>query len=282
MSLRRGVAFAYYGGLIALMVLIIPSWLAHILPATVAHHISYDSEGYILAILLPAWIQWVRPALKGRKSEWPVTLSVGATSLLICILLYNTHILSTIKTLNETFFALALLIPYVQLRRPLARFMGLYVCAGALIATIIAEQTSQAHVTTALAEGVVMLILAPIGFDVLDRGILQRGAQNALRERVGWCVALAAMSLLVIELRRAGVSGDVGVVLNYAGAAQEAFVGLLLVHVYFLIGPAGASAGLKYGSAPHARRASSADGSDDTSNAPAAPRGDSKYTTPLI
>lgn len=115
----RLVAVAYYAALLALLALIIPRLLGDFLPRSVAHHVGADSEGYLLALLLGGWIQAARPRLQRSRAQWPVTLAVAALSAVLGVYLYNADVLGTVKTLNEPLLALAVLVPYVQLRRPL-------------------------------------------------------------------------------------------------------------------------------------------------------------------
>lgn len=234
---RTAAAWVYYAGLCVLLVLIITKVLKEdILPGTVGRHISNDSEGYVLALLLAAWIEYVRPRLAGRRAEWAVTAVAAVVMFLIFLFLYNTHsVIGTVKTLNETFFALAFLIPYVQLARrpPVAAAWG---CALALlVATIVLDHTSLMGIVTALAEGVVMLILAPVAFDVADRGILTPERPSPLRVRQAWWAILVVLPLAFIVAQHAGLGGPLGGAAHYAARAQEAFVGMFLLEIYFAI-----------------------------------------------
>lgn len=98
---------------------------------------------------------------------------------------------------------------------------------------MLAEHTGLAHVTTSLAEGVVMLMLAPIGFDVVDRGILDRDRPGRLGVRQAWWVSLAVLPVVFIALRHVHLLEPLRAADLYATRAQEAFVGMLLLHLYF-------------------------------------------------
>jgi hypothetical protein len=234
---RTAVAWVYYAGLCVLMVLIITKVLKEdLLPGPVGRHISNDSEGYVLALLLGAWIEFARPRLTGRRTEWLVTVLAAVVMFLIFIFLYNTHaVIGTVKTLNETFFALAILIPYIQLARRPSVTVAWGCALGLLVATIVLDHTSVIGVVTALAEGVVMLILAPVAFDVADRGILTPDRPSPLRVRQAWWTVLVVLPLLFIVTRHAGLGGPLGAANDYATRAQEAFVGMFLLEIYFAI-----------------------------------------------
>ncbi len=229
---RRTTAWLYYGGLAVLMALIVPGTLKVLLPRGLAHHVANDSEGYVLALVLPAWVQWARPWLTGRRLEWPLTWLAAAASLAVGTFLYTSHVLGTVKTLNETFFALAVLLPYVQRARPVSRVLPLAVALGTVVVAVLAEQTGLRPLTTDLAEGVVMVALAPIGLDLLDPGVLDARREQPLRVRQAWWGTLVAIMLGVVALRHVGGHGVFHTVDDYGARAQEAYVGLLLVHLY--------------------------------------------------
>ena len=145
----------------------------------------------------------------------------------------HSHMLGTVKTLNETFFALAVLIPYAQLCRPLARSVSVALAVGTLIAVLALEQTTAKHVTTALAEGFVMLLIAPVLFDLADRDILNPARPSTPRSRQALWAGLVALALLSIALRRVTHHSALHDVADYGARAQEAWVGMLLLTLYF-------------------------------------------------
>jgi hypothetical protein len=234
---RTGVAWVYYAGLSVLMILIITKVLKEdILPGAVGRHISNDSEGYVLALLLGAWIEFCRPRLAGRRGEWAATAAAAVVMFLIFLFLYNTQsVTGTIKTLNETFFALAFLILYVQLARRPSAAVAWGSALVLLLATIVLDHTSLLGIVTALAEGVVMLILAPVAFDAADRGILTPGRTRPLWARQAWWAALVVLPLVFIVVQHAGLGGPLGAANHYATRAQEAFAGMFLLEIYFAI-----------------------------------------------
>lgn len=216
--------------------MIITKALNNLLPSGVARHIAADSEGYVLALLLPLWIEYARPRLTGRRAEPVITAAAAALMLGVFLLLYNSHsIIGTVTTLNETFFALVFLIPYVQPDRRPPAYVAWGCTLGVLLVVLVTDRTSLIAATTKLAEGYVMMMLAPVAFDVADRGILRPGLPSALRVRQAWWALLVILPLLFIVLRHAHLGGPAGTADFYATRAQEAFVGMFLVQIYFAI-----------------------------------------------
>ncbi|MFL6115149.1 MAG: hypothetical protein ACJ786_27945, partial [Catenulispora sp.] len=121
---RRIFAVLYYGGLTLVLALILLQLLDEVLGKKLATHIGHNSEAYLVALVLAAWIQYARPRLAGRRAEWPAAVLVGVVMLVIGIALINTHLPSRIRTLNEAFIALGVLIPYVQAPRPISRILA--------------------------------------------------------------------------------------------------------------------------------------------------------------
>jgi hypothetical protein len=226
----------YYGGVGLLLLLIVTGAWVHIVPGTVGRHIAFDSEGYLLALVLPAWIEFVRPRLRGRPAEWPVTVGVGLVTLAVFVFMYETtSIPGSIKTLNETVMALAFLFVYVQSwRRPTKAVAALcsLVVLGVLLAT---DHSSLVAFPTNTAEGFLMLILAPIAFDITDTQILRPDRPSPLRVRVVWWALLVLIPLAVVGLEHLHFHGTFGDFIRYASRPQEAFVGMLMIELYFAL-----------------------------------------------
>jgi hypothetical protein len=239
-----------YAALAVLLALIISKHLGDLLPRVAAHHVGSDSEGYALALLLVPWIAWVRPRLLGRQAALPVALLAGAGSGAVGVWLYGSHVLGTVKTLNETFLALALLFPYVTLRRPLARPTGAVCSLVVLVVTVLLEQTGAHQVVTNVAEGVVMLLVVPLALDVFDRAALDPEQPVSWRARLGCWAALLVVPAVSILLRHVSLGRDAHLVVDFAARAQEAFVGTLLVLLYLAIQRPAARAPLPQAGAP--------------------------------
>jgi hypothetical protein len=208
-----------YLGLGAIIAGILSQLLPGVLPPAVATRIEHNSEGFVAAMLLVPWIQFVRPRLAGRRWEWPVTFAAAAACAAVGVLLVATDLPSRFRTLNEAFLALAVLIPYVQPRRPLPPWVPWAVSGTALAAILLGL-----HVRDVVdqAETFALLLLAPVAFDLVDRAVLDPAAA-ASRWRYAWYAFLVAAPIAIT------VAGHG----TYPSRTLEAFVFLLLVEPYF-------------------------------------------------
>jgi len=233
---RRVLSWLFYGGLLLLMAAILTTLLGRLLPAELARRIGFNSEGYTLAVVLAGWIQFVRPKLT-RATRWQVTLVAAAACLALALALYTSALPSQFKTLNETFFALSLILPYVTLPRPLRRWPPM-ASVGLLVAVLVGVASSPAQSPVVLlAETVAALILVPLAFDVVDRGILEPTARTVSGLRYCWYAVLVVVPLLVVLLgTEARSGGGFADVLEYLGRVHEAVIGILLVQLYFAVG----------------------------------------------
>jgi hypothetical protein len=225
----------FYLGLSVLMAMILFDVLREVVPAGLARRIGYNSEGYTAALLLALWVQFARPRLRGRASEWPVTVAAGLLLATIGVLLFTSDLPSRFKTLNETMFALALVIPYVQVRRPVPVRLALCASGLLLVVTVVFNRT---EFVVLLSETLALLLLAPIAFDVIDRGILDEHAPTSSRLRYAWYLLLALLpvtSSLLFHGQTFG-GGLLAEAVRYEVRLHEAFVGILLVELYFAVG----------------------------------------------
>ena len=231
---KRALPVVFYGGLALVLASILFQWLGRITPDAVATRVGHNSEGYLAALVVAGWIQYARPRLTGHRREWVVTGVVAAVALAIGLLLLASDLPSRWRTLNETFLALALLLPYLQLRRPLPRVLAGGIAAGLLVVVVVFESTAA---VTDLAETFGILILAPVALDLVDRGILDRDAGTSTRARWLWygALVLVPVALSVLEYQ-IGVDGILGVAIRYGVRVTEAFVCLLLVELYLAVG----------------------------------------------
>lgn len=231
---RTVLGIVFYGGLLAVLLGIWFEIFSMFLPAAVADRIGHNSEGVLLAVLLALWIQFARPNLSGSPREWPLTSAAASACLAMAVFLLLTDFPSRFRTLNETFLAATLLIPYVQVRRPLPSNLAIWLSIAVLVVIVFGQRT---QVVTDLAETLGVLVLAPIGFDVVDRGILDPGASTSPRSRYAWYAILVvtpiAFSLLEYGV---GLSGVAGEVTRYAVRIAEAFLFMLLVEIYLAVG----------------------------------------------
>jgi hypothetical protein len=230
---RRIFAVLYYGGLALVLALILLQLLDEVLGKRLATHIGHNSEAYLAALVLSAWIQYVRPRLAGRRAEWPTALLVGVIMLVIGIALVQTHLPSRFRTLNEAFIALGILIPYVQARRPLNRIVS-YGLPGVVLLLVLV--VGDRGVVRDQAESAAMLILIPIGLDLIDRGILQSDAVTSVRVRWSWYAALVLIPIVFVALRKgAHVDGWAGNRMLYSQRGLEGYIATFFIEVYFAV-----------------------------------------------
>jgi hypothetical protein len=225
---RTIVGAVFYGALVAVLAGILLGLWPVLLPHAIAVRLGHNSEGFLLALVLAPWIEFARPRLAGTALQWPATAAVAALYASIGVFLLVTDLPSPVRTLNEAFLAAALLIPYVQLRRPLPRWVPVLLPAAALAVMVLGERTQS---VTDLAEVFGVLLLAPVALDLVDRGILDPGARPPVRWRLGWYAFLIVTPIVFSVLEyRVGVGGEA---VRYAVRITEAFVCLLLVELYF-------------------------------------------------
>ena len=223
----------YYGGLALVLALTLLQLLDEVLGKRLATHIGHNSEAYLAALVLSAWIQYVRPRLAGKRAEWPTALLVGVIMLVIGIALVQTHLPSRFRTLNEAFIALGILIPYVQARRPLSRVIS-YGLPGVVLLLVLV--IGDRGLVRDQAESAVMLILIPIGLDLIDRGILQSDAVTSVRARWSWYAALVLIPVVFVALRKgAHVDGWAGNRMLYSQRGLEGYIATFFIEVYFAV-----------------------------------------------
>jgi hypothetical protein len=230
----------YYAGLTALLLMAVTDTLGTVLSAELAKDFREDSEALVLAIGLPAWIQFVRPRLTGRRWEWPATLltavallSTGSWMHLSADGLVDAVRMSDeVSTLSEPVVAMAALVPYVQLRRPMPR-RGMVAFPAAVVLVVLLAPDSGLVVRA--PELLAMLLLVPIGLDVVDRRILEPAAGSNWFVRWSWSALLLLTPLLLSLFLRDAFTGTPGQAIRNAVNAQEAWLGVLLVQLYFAV-----------------------------------------------
>lgn len=233
MTTRRTIAAVFfYLGLGLLMATILFNVLQDLIPRSIAVRIGYNSEGYIAALILAAWIEFVRPRLTGRRMEWPITIAAAVALAVLGVVMVESDWPSRVKTLNEAMLGLALVIPYVQLRRPLPTWLAVAISVFALAAIVVFNHTDA---VTRYAEGFMLIVLAPLAFDVFDRGILSPGRRVPAAPRYifyALLVLLPIASSLIYhaQLFHDGIAGEW---IRYEVRVHESFICMLLVLLYF-------------------------------------------------
>lgn len=234
---RRLFRCLYYAGLTLLLLLIVTALLAQVLPSDLASRVAYNSEGYLFAVVLAAWIQYGMPRLSDRaRIRWG--LALGVLWLVIGVGLALSDLPSRIRTLNEAALALAFLIPYVTLRRPLPRWTLLAV--PIMIAMVVwgVTRDPQGWIVDQ-AETFGFLILTVLTLDLIDRALLE--PRQVTRSWVLWAwygfmlLEPAVVSALGTEIR--GDTGAVPQTLQWLGRIHESFIGVLLVILVLRLAP---------------------------------------------
>lgn len=226
---KRIAAWLFYGGLTVLLLVIVTGLLAALAPS-IATRIAYNSEAYLFAVVLGAWIQFSLPRLNDRhRLAW--ALGYGALWAAIGIGLVLSDLPSRIRTLNEPAIALALLIPYVALRRPVARWLPLSVVPVLVAATIWAVIWAPESWIIDQAETIGFVVLAMLTFDVFDRRLLDPSAKSSRGAQWGWYGFMILEPIVVSALGTAIRSGEdpLALTMRYLGRIHESFVGVLLV-----------------------------------------------------
>ena len=232
-ALRRLLTPLYYGLLVVVLLAILLQLLPLVLPGAVAGLVARNSEGLLLALLVSLWIQWARPWLAGRREEWALTGLVVALCAVAGVLLLLSDLPSRFRTLNETFLAVAALLPWLQLRRPLPRPVVVGVALALLGAVVLFNRTP---VVTDLAETLGALVLFPIALDLVDRGILDPRAVTRTGLRWVWYAVLVAAPVAFSVLQYdVGLPGIAGEATRYLVRIAEAFVCLLVVEFWFAV-----------------------------------------------
>ncbi len=226
---RRVAQWVFYGGLALLMALILTAVLDRFMSSKLASRVAYNSEAYLFAIGLASWVQFGWPRLAIGFRVWR-SLALGAVWALVGIGLLLIDLPSRVVTLNEAAFALAVLIPYVSLRRPLPRWV--LSAAPVLIGlTVWAVGWAPQSWVINQAETFAFVVLAMLTFDVFDRSLLQPDAQVNRWLRWAWYGFLVLEPVIVSGLGtgvRAG-NGTGALTLEYLGRVHESFIGVLLV-----------------------------------------------------
>ena len=231
--MNRIVTWTFYGALVLVLALTLTATIKDVLPGGLGGAAANNSEGLLMALATALWIQYARPRLSAG-SGFAVAVVVGVASFLVGWWLLQGPLErpddSRFITLNEKFFALAVMIPYLQLRRPLPGWFAPLLPLVAIIVPAIGGSNEQ---TTDLAETFCALVLLPITFDYVDRGILD-GARARVLAAVGW---IGLMVLIVASFHTlvnwSGPSTLPGQIMLYLARGNEMFVAAGLLTAYF-------------------------------------------------
>lgn len=123
----------------------VTGWITNGVPGSLGARVADNSEAYVIVVVLAPWIQFVRPRISGTPVEWPLTAIVAGVCFAIGYFLWDVVTINGgthITTLNEGFFDLALLLPYVMFRRPLPRRVPWAISIDTLVLTVLLYKNS--------------------------------------------------------------------------------------------------------------------------------------------
>lgn len=218
-----GTAVALEAIVLVSIVLQLPG---RVLPEGLATQIGHNSEAFALAILLTLGIAWHRSVNGVRSaSGWLLVAAIIVVLVVIGLVLLQVSN-PRLKTLNEAVFGAAALTAYCSLpRRP--RLLWL-VGPGVLLAILVLRNSD---IVVTQAESLVALVLAPLGFDLFDRGVVRRGRRSPTVQVLGWAAFLAVSPFVLMGLRSLDLGADLDGAVLYAARGNEAFWGLFMLHV---------------------------------------------------
>ncbi len=230
MSSSVAKACCFYGGLGLLLVLSVTETLTAFLPRGAARQVGHNSEAYLLALVLGLILQWVRPAVHLAARPWVPLVGLAVVFFAIAVALDQgkDNLSSNYATLNESFFALGAITLYLIVRRPIS--IALYISLGLLAAIVAFNRTD---LVTLQAEGLVAVMLAPVSLDIADPTLVDRGTTDRPGARLLWCFVLLVIPLVFGVLHRVPLDGILEEVARFGRRPTEAFLGLLLIHLYF-------------------------------------------------
>jgi hypothetical protein len=205
---------------------------ARFLPDHLATEIGHNREALGLALLLVPIIQWFRPW--AARQRYPMLLAVILAVALYAFgwwMLHKSGWTSDYYTFSESFFGAAFITVFIQPKRP-ARW-AVWVTPAVLVFIVI---FFQAGWDLDQSEDLVMILIAPLAFDLFDRRILDRSAPDRPDLRAGWVVSLMVAWFVLWRLAkvvRPDLHGPFDHTVDYGYRAAEAYWGIWLVHVYF-------------------------------------------------
>jgi hypothetical protein len=230
----RGVHVTFavlFGALVVLSVLILIEQLDEVLPQGLSEHVARNNEGYVFAILLAVWIEYARAPVAATTRQWTIVGVASAGLAIAGAVLLLDGVPGTLATLNETCFALALLVPYVQLRRPIPRWTWAMPLCAVLVPIVSGGYDDIAE----LAEFFGFLLLIPIAVEVVDRSILDPTGRRRPDLLAIWSIGLSICAVTFHSLRPENPEGVVDEVLLYLSRTVEVVIAILILHLYFSI-----------------------------------------------
>ena len=226
----RMVAALFFGGLAAVVLLVLTKNLPTILPDSVARQINRNNEGFVVVLVAGPWIQFVRPRLRGYVLEIPIAVAGGLVLSALGLWLYHGSWPGQYATLNESAFSLAVLIPYLQLRRPLPVWAW-GVPIGAVAIPAIGGGNA---LTTNLAEVFGAVFFVAVTVDFVDRGILDGSRVPRARVLVWIGAMVVAVGLMHVATDRTP-NNVAESVIRYTSRVNEMFMASAILVLYLSI-----------------------------------------------
>ena len=227
----RWLTVGFYVAMAVITVVLAVKWEYDVLPRSIATHVSHNSEVFNIALLVVAAIEARRrlAAMPGVRAVL-VSFAVAVLFLGVGFLLLDGPVSPTVKMLNEASFAGAVLWLYVFLPRPLR--LAWLASVVLLVVVVLGYHTS---LITLQAECMVALILAPISFDVVDRGLLDPSFRQSPWLRIAWLALLLLVPVVLMVVKRQGLEGVAAEIVKYPSRGTEGFWGMALVHGFYLV-----------------------------------------------
>lgn len=221
----------FYGILLLVLLGILTGVVKAVLPAGPAGHISRNSEGYVMALVLAAWIEFARPRIGRGPRMVAITVGAAAACLAIGFFLVLGPLPVVIGTLNEAFFALAVLLCWVQLPRPLAQAAWLLPVVSFLVVALFASHPD----VVAAAEYLAAYVVFPIGLDLVDPGILRAGVPTRRPLVLAWMGFLVVFAVVMHVLPGLHLMAGIEDVARFLSRITEALVAMFLTHLYLTL-----------------------------------------------
>jgi uncharacterized membrane protein len=224
----RAWSVAYFAVTSLVLLALVTKAQTKVLPEGLATRVGHNSEVFALAILVTAAIL-ARRRIPPAPAWVHVAVAVGLAA--VGVFIFYAGMPVTVKTLNEPVFAGAALWLYVLPRRPIPK---VWLISVALIVVVAVGYNTS--LITLQAENLVALILAPLVLDVTDRRLLDPSAPDLPALRWAMIVLLILVPVVLIAFLKSeplpGVAADFA---KYCSRATEAFWGLALVDLFFVV-----------------------------------------------
>lgn len=234
--MATGISILFYAALTAVLLVVILRDVSAVVPGSVGKHIGSNSESYLIALVLAAWVQGGYQSRSGTRHVIMAVLLGGLMGAL-GLYLYASHLPAPIKTLNESFIACAVLIPWCALpHRPWQRAPACIPLIVVVLGTALGVSADASFIVSQ-AESVIAIAAIILALDVWDRGLLVGRSLSTWPSRVLLWSTLTLIPLVVVAagVERRSEAGFVNVILDYLGRGQEGFVAAILLSVFLAV-----------------------------------------------